>query len=353
MSEYKFLRVTGPVSVERHDGDLPIFSAQITLLLGLTGVGKSNFLECLHGTKTLEISGDSLESVTQEVICYRLVNVTLGRLRQAIYILDCPGFSDNQISEMRVVKMLQAWCEAQAGSPSFDSILYFHRITDKRLSGSQRRVLNLINTLIGNSGIYSCVGVVTTMWDTLWNDVQIEGANERFRELKEGHLKKSFGPTARKAFQFQNDQRSALEILDGMMQLRRDKFGASLIFGSMRDPPIKSCSHLTAEKRFRSAPFAVMLYGLLVERIEGVKRRLGEIEKEMTSLQDELGETSIIDDETMRKRELLRCLEVSQRENEEMLKGLEVERVLFGGPPVETKSVKEKLIGYFKSKKAT
>ncbi|KAF9031613.1 hypothetical protein BJ165DRAFT_1411120 [Panaeolus papilionaceus] len=317
MPEYRFLHVTGPISAKPLSGSLPIFNTQVTLLLGLTGVGKSNFLECLHGDHSLAIAGDSLESVTQDVVCYELLNVSCGGFRHPIYFVDCPGFADNHLSELQVVKKLQTWLSAQDGNPNIDTLLYFHRITDKRVSGSQRRALSLIKSMVGTPGGYLWVGAVTTMWDTLWKEDQLRCANERFRELKDEHLKATFGPDAEKAFQFHNTQESALRILDDAMLMRKKKFTKSLILGSLRDPPFKSFSG----SKLRKSPFALQLYQLLVDRIAAVQQQL-------RNLNDDIG-----NEPAHSNQELLEHLTHTKAEAEANLATLQRELVEFGEPP--------------------
>ncbi|KAF9042383.1 hypothetical protein BJ165DRAFT_1546860 [Panaeolus papilionaceus] len=131
------------------------------LLLGPTGAGKSRFIETLSGNETLGISKDQLEGVTQNVYTYRLDLMELWRgpgteivryeqapSDQKIYILDTPGSSDSQISEMEIIEMVNGWMEAHNDTP-----------------GS--------------------VSVVTTMWDKLWNERTTFSAERRFAQLRD------------------------------------------------------------------------------------------------------------------------------------------------------------------------
>ncbi|KAF9031616.1 hypothetical protein BJ165DRAFT_1518724 [Panaeolus papilionaceus] len=186
MRKYSQLRIDGPISAEVVENGTKL-SGTFILLFGSTGVGKSNFMECLAGHRDMNISGDSLESVTQEITTYKLTNVIHEELiTDNIYLIDCPGTSDNELSELAIVKALQTWVSDRATSPQV--VLYFHRITDKRLPGSQRRTINLLKSLVGDPGKFSAwIGVVTTMWDMLL-DHQVSGAEEKLVQLRRDHI---------------------------------------------------------------------------------------------------------------------------------------------------------------------
>lgn len=61
-----------------------------------------------------------------------------------------------------------------------------HPITDKRLSGSKRRTVDMVKLLTRlHTRIPGTVVVVTTMWDTLWNEKGVVAAEERFAQLRD------------------------------------------------------------------------------------------------------------------------------------------------------------------------
>ncbi|PPR00827.1 hypothetical protein CVT24_000814 [Panaeolus cyanescens] len=165
-------------------------------LVGPTGAGKSSFIEALANDRELGLSKDQLESVTQTVSAHEIVNVRFWGKR--IFLLDCPGFSDNSLSEFEIVDMVNKWMDAN-GIPSLNIILYFCPITDTRLPGTKRKTMEMLKALVKSSpglkppnGRYNegTVTIVTTMWD---QEMIVKGA----------------GIT-----KFKNTQKSALEIID-------------------------------------------------------------------------------------------------------------------------------------------
>ncbi|KAF9033367.1 hypothetical protein BJ165DRAFT_1396480 [Panaeolus papilionaceus] len=104
-AEYPHLKFLDPISVvpvtpEDVKGKYVI----VYLLMGPTGSGKSTFIESLSPDHKLDISKNSLESVTQEVVCYQVVNLMWHAWN--ILLVDTPGFLDTKMSESRITKMI-------------------------------------------------------------------------------------------------------------------------------------------------------------------------------------------------------------------------------------------------------
>ncbi|PPQ81489.1 hypothetical protein CVT24_000695 [Panaeolus cyanescens] len=84
-------------------------------LLGATGSGKSSFIEALAGKDhQLGISGSTLESVTQNVQTFKVVN--MERKWQhgdvwPVFIVDTPGFLDSKMSEVQILNKVNQWIE--------------------------------------------------------------------------------------------------------------------------------------------------------------------------------------------------------------------------------------------------
>lgn len=129
-----------------------------------------------------------------------------------IYVLDTPGFLDRRISDMEIILMVKKWiadarygdyphrtrlCQSVCNSCSsfitstfvlIDRILYLTPVTDTRVSGSRKQILNTLENLIGNQSA-SRVILVTTMWDTLANERSMRRAENNFEELRSRFFK--------------------------------------------------------------------------------------------------------------------------------------------------------------------
>lgn len=75
-----------------------------------------------------------------------------------------------------------------------DQVLYLCPVTDVRLPGSKRRVMEMLKSLtragrqLNGEGGYDnegAVTLITTMWDMVWNDRVKERADQNYIQLKE------------------------------------------------------------------------------------------------------------------------------------------------------------------------
>ncbi|KAF9040933.1 hypothetical protein BJ165DRAFT_332292 [Panaeolus papilionaceus] len=187
--------------------------------MGPTGSGKSSFIESLVPDQYLNISKDSLESVTQHVNCYQVVHLGVqpdydddDRL---IILMDTPGFLDPRLSEDRITKMVTESLEAfrQNSSGCIVHILYFQPITDIRIGGSKRDAVKILQAYVKlyNAGN---ITVITTMWNNISNPKQLEDATRRLGTLK-NEIYASSDNLKIEVAKFDTSQASTLSLLGG------------------------------------------------------------------------------------------------------------------------------------------
>ncbi|PPQ80114.1 hypothetical protein CVT24_006537 [Panaeolus cyanescens] len=203
---------TGEVSVERYSGHTLRNSFRIALLGG-TGSGKSSFIEALAGSsQKLGISGGTLESVTQEVQAYKVINLEFDwndGENWPLYLVDTPGLLDSKMSDAEVITKIRNWMETN--SAYLASAFFFWRITDTRIPGSGQRLMNLIKSL----GIRSEPrdwAIVTTMWDTIVREEAKTRAEDNFERIRDD-IWKSVIEKGGKICKFQNSQPSAIDLI--------------------------------------------------------------------------------------------------------------------------------------------
>ncbi|PPR01727.1 hypothetical protein CVT24_001601 [Panaeolus cyanescens] len=201
---------TGDVSIKPFKDTLPDES-YIILLLGVTGCGKSSFIEALAGPgQKLGISGGTLHSVTQKVAVFQMINIGYEWSYEDIrpvYVVDTPGFSDNRQSDAKTVRKIQAWVEKNS---RIDLVFYFCRITDKRITRSTQGPIQIIKSL----GMwYDGLTIVTTMWDTvpMQNHEAQAHAASNFAQLHD--IWKDEVENGARFVKFLNNQLSAISIL--------------------------------------------------------------------------------------------------------------------------------------------
>ncbi|KAF9037029.1 hypothetical protein BJ165DRAFT_573074 [Panaeolus papilionaceus] len=186
--ELHMLQVNGPIGIvpitpEQMKG----IDAWLFVLMGPTGSGKSSFIESLVPDQHLNISKDSLESVTQQVNCYQVVNLGLKHeyYDKLFILMDTPGFLDPRLSEGRITRMITDSLNAlrQYNPDLMVHILYFQPITDIRIGGSKRDAVKILREYVKQ---YKALGItiITTMWNGLATPKQLEDAKHRFETLK-------------------------------------------------------------------------------------------------------------------------------------------------------------------------
>ncbi|KAI9824186.1 MAG: hypothetical protein M1819_000897 [Sarea resinae] len=142
-------------------------------VFGMTGTGKTTFIKQLAGEAASQLrTGHNLESCTQEIetVDFRLdgYDVTL---------VDTPGFDDSKRSDSEVLTLVADWLGSSYKDETLLSgIIYLHRISDVRMSGSSIKNLRMFRKLCGAENM-SKVCLLTTMWDMV--DPQDGSAKER------------------------------------------------------------------------------------------------------------------------------------------------------------------------------
>lgn len=118
---------------------------------------------------------------------------------------------------LRQVSSIDLFCRFKK-RVSLSAILYFHRITDIRMSGTHVRNLDMFTHMCGSKAVKNMV-LVTTMWDEI--------DNARAGEERETHLKENYwGPLLTNAVsvaRFDNHPGSALELLESVVSRPLEK----------------------------------------------------------------------------------------------------------------------------------
>ncbi|PPQ69098.1 hypothetical protein CVT24_000142 [Panaeolus cyanescens] len=288
-SDWDGIRITGSISAQKVDR-IP-FTPYTVLLMGQTGVGKSNFIEKLVGDPSLGISKDQLEGVTQEVSAFKILG--LQRTWSDIYLIDVPGFADRKISEMRIVDMVRNWVDEHVspiGMGSISYIIYIDRITDTRVPGSKRKLMAMFKEILGPRTARS-VTIVTSMWDEVWTDAQLRRAEDRFNQLQGEHWKVNLTLIVSQIYTINEIHNAFIQDLieQGARIAKFDNTQESA-FSILRDlvhhsTNSKEYAGFDRAKKIRATAAGMSIYQNLLERIEAQSQRLRTIEED---LKDEL-----------------------------------------------------------------
>ena len=91
--------------------------------------------------------------------------ITVGST--TLVLVDTPGFDDTNLSDFETLKTITTWLEATFDKGQLLSgMVYLHRITNTRISGSARRALHLFQKICGEDS-YKNVILATTFWNSI------------------------------------------------------------------------------------------------------------------------------------------------------------------------------------------
>ncbi|KAJ2891527.1 hypothetical protein MKZ38_000236 [Zalerion maritima] len=187
----------------------------IVLVMGVTGVGKSHFINKLKAGSVQ--SGNSLESQTSH--CQAVQIYLDSEQKESVTVVDTPGFDDTYRSDGEILSEISSFLAAQyaANVPLF-GIIYLHRITDNRMTGSSRKYLQLFRSLCGDHAMGNVI-LVTTWWDAI-HEENLGAAKLREQEL----VDKYWAPMQDRgsyATQFDGSRDSAESLVLELFQGRR------------------------------------------------------------------------------------------------------------------------------------
>ena len=162
---------------------------------------------------------------------------------QSVVLVDTPGFDDTLESDMVILARIAAYlervsvlilhslmCRTQLTSLSFryregkklHGIIYMYRISDRRITGTSRKSLNIVKMLCGDDSIVNVV-IATSMW----NHVDEATGNSREEELRSSD--EMFQPLVRKGVKMlrhSNTRDSAIKIITYSDRISRSESGA-------------------------------------------------------------------------------------------------------------------------------
>jgi hypothetical protein len=94
--------------------------------------------------------------------------------------VDTPGFNDTTRSNMEIMSSLASWI--QTNDCTMVGVVYLHRITDRRFTGSSRMSLNILMAMCGER-FFPHIVLASSMWNRLPSDGAVAEAVAREQEL--------------------------------------------------------------------------------------------------------------------------------------------------------------------------
>ncbi|KAG9118298.1 hypothetical protein FRC07_007256 [Ceratobasidium sp. 392] len=143
------------------------------VVFGCTGVGKTTFV---NDASRAELGvGHGLASSTQAVQTSPVFQLN-GR---NVILYDTPGFDDTMMTDTQILTRIADFLEGMYNTgKKITGLLYFHRITDNRMTGASVRSFDLFTKMCGLSSMRN-VMIVTNMW----SDPADPEEDRRFEQL--------------------------------------------------------------------------------------------------------------------------------------------------------------------------
>ncbi|KAI8652521.1 G domain-containing protein [Fusarium keratoplasticum] len=205
-------------------------SLSLIAVMGVTGSGKSNFLQHLigKGREKGPTVGHSLSSCRSFTSSWRRETYNAsGTQKTEIYecrlgnkqvvFFDTPGFDDTYRGDADVLAdVAQVLSSSYKNNLKLNGIIYLHRIKDERMTNAIMRNLTMFRNLCGDAAFQN-VALVTTFWDELQDQSKGEDREEQLLARSEwwGYM------TAKgsKSMRFHNTRESALDIVSKVIDL--------------------------------------------------------------------------------------------------------------------------------------
>jgi hypothetical protein len=193
--------------------------AQVIVVMGVTGVGKSTFIQYATGKEVKIGHGQEACECLLTLLYYRstLTNskgtaeVKMYQIPDTdVYLMDTPGFDDTYISDADILKNIAtALVDAFNDQVEIQGALYVHPVTEVKMRGSGRKNLLMFQSVLGMKGMNHC-RLVTTKW----SKQEMRVSEDRERELCQ---KKEFWQpllaAGAQTVRFDDSMESAIDII--------------------------------------------------------------------------------------------------------------------------------------------
>ncbi|KZT01511.1 P-loop containing nucleoside triphosphate hydrolase protein [Laetiporus sulphureus 93-53] len=154
---------------------------KLVMVMGPTGSGKTTFINLVSGSM-LRV-GSTLESCTKEI---QLANLDLGC--QPVTLIDTPGFDDTVRPQAEVLKEIAKFLEITYNR-KLTGVIYMHRISDNRMSGSAIENVSLFRKICGERPMKNAV-IMTNMWSKVDENTGIDREIELRRKYFKSALER-------------------------------------------------------------------------------------------------------------------------------------------------------------------
>lgn len=176
------------------------------VVMGVTGAGKSHFINKLAGDEVVE-EGADLNSCTQAC---EMVPVTIGGSKTLL--IDTPGFDDTKRTDGEILTEISKILSAQYEvGVQLKGVVYIHRITDVRYNRAAIKTFEIFKKICGKDALKNVLLITSR-----WNEVDAALGAERERQLKENFWAYMVGHGSAMS-RFHGDRSSAISLVSQLL----------------------------------------------------------------------------------------------------------------------------------------
>ncbi|KAJ7587372.1 P-loop containing nucleoside triphosphate hydrolase protein [Mycena floridula] len=201
----------------------------LILVMGMTGAGKSTFINAAAGRTMVKVVGHDLRSRTpipQEVeIQVPLLLQEFGLEGRRVFLVNTPGFDDTYTSQVEILRRIAVWLAfSYHDRMKIAGIIFLHDISEPRMHGTTRKNFEIFRRMCGEK---ASLNVLLTT--TKRGAIDSEQGNRSEMELKEKFWKEML-TSGSQTHRFTNTSESGLDIIRGVLQnVQRNQSEALLI----------------------------------------------------------------------------------------------------------------------------
>ncbi|KAG6915486.1 hypothetical protein DXG01_011286 [Tephrocybe rancida] len=183
----------------------------IILILGISGSGKSTFVNNLLGYEAAPLSYAAPHSETERLHAYGPI---LAADERRVFIVDTPGFNHSGIDDREVFRRIAVWlAKSYSNGIKVSGIIYLQDITQSNWTSSWDDI-PMVKAMCGPAAATNVIIALTAEWSNVQSHI-----GERKAELLQSRWKDMLdaGSTA---CRLENSQRSAEMIVEAILARR-------------------------------------------------------------------------------------------------------------------------------------
>ncbi|KAH7923800.1 hypothetical protein BV22DRAFT_1035939 [Leucogyrophana mollusca] len=182
-------------------------------IVGLTGIGKSTFINTVAGREDATVVGHDLESCTTK-IHHVIVPHPEDPSRRIIFV-DTPGFDDTYEADSKILQRVSVWLARSYGDEMrLAGVIYLQDITQTPIFGTSPTNLMMFEKLCGNEGIGGVI-LATTKWENLPDGI---AGGAKYEDQLKGIFWREMVERGSQVARFDGSQSSAREIVDRIIE---------------------------------------------------------------------------------------------------------------------------------------